>query len=412
MTKKWTIKQLSDAGALTYGDGYRTKRSEHGRPGYRILRVADVQDGGVAQGGDDYVHQDFRGSIGTKLSQPGDVLLTTKGTVGRVAIYPASAEQVVYSPQLCYFRVRDSGAISSRFLSYWFKTEEFRQQAARRANNTDMAAYINLRDIGSLEIDVPPISEQQAIAEVLGALDDKIAGNSRASSTAHDLSNAHIRRTLSLHIGRPVSLGNLADKKAIEFGDGYRTKRSEHGTPGIRILRAGDVRDFRLIPDGSDFVSTEYRKRIGAKVSRAGDIVLTTKGTVGRVAVVPPHLEEVAYSPQTCYFRVQDEGIIDSGFLAAWFSSRGLVDQLSVYMHKSDMAPYVNLQDIRSLRIPLPEINVQKAEGDLQRSLIGFMHAMSRENDILAHTRDELLPLLMSDRIRVRDAEKVVEEVV
>lgn len=115
--------------------------------------------------------------IGTKLSQPGDVLLSTKGTVGRVALYPEGAEQVVYSPQLCYFRVRDTEVLHPRYLAYWFKSPSFAGQASYRANSTDMAPYISLCDIRSLMMCLPDIRDQYAVAEVLGALDDKIAVN-------------------------------------------------------------------------------------------------------------------------------------------------------------------------------------------------------------------------------------------
>ena len=44
--------------------------------------------------------------------------------------------------------------------------------------------------------------------------------------------------------------------------------------------------------------------------------------------------------------------------------------------------------------------------------LMERLHALQRENSYLAATRDELLPLLMSGKITVKDAEKTVEEVV
>ena len=73
-----TIEELCVTGALVVGDGYRTKRSEHGEPGYRILRVADVGNGSIRLDGPDFVRKDFLSAIGSKLSEPGDVLLTTK----------------------------------------------------------------------------------------------------------------------------------------------------------------------------------------------------------------------------------------------------------------------------------------------------------------------------------------------
>lgn len=407
-----TIGALSKANVLLTGDGYRTKRSEHGRPGYRILRVADVADGHVTPDGDDFVSVRHSRAIGSKLSQPGDVLLTTKGTVGRVAIYPTGVEQVVYSPQLCYFRVQNPTVLNSRYLAYWFKTDRFIRQASHRANNTDMAAYINLRDIQSLQLKLPDIREQRAIADVLGALDDKIAANVRQLQLLLDLADALLISELGPAINTATSLGELADRRVVALGDGYRTKQSEYGQPGLRILRAGDIRGGRIFLDGPDFVSESYRRQIGQKISHPGDIVLTTKGTVGRVALVPSSIPQFVYSPQLCYFRVLDESVLDAGYLAAWFRSRDLQEQASRLMFKSDMAPYISLRDIRTLSVPLPSVSEQRKHGDKQRALSARFDAACTEDDALARTRDQLLPLLMSGKLRVRDAEKAVEEVV
>jgi type I restriction enzyme S subunit len=49
--------------------------------------------------------------------------------------------------------------------------------------------------------------------------------------------------------------------------------------------------------------------------------------------------------------------------------------------------------------------------GEVVRPLLDLCAATDRESLKLATTRDELLPLLMSGKVRVRDAEKVVEGV-
>ncbi|MCW3844933.1 restriction endonuclease subunit S, partial [Micromonospora yasonensis] len=298
-----------------------------------------------------------------------------------------------YWPLNTTLYVADFKGHHPRFLYHLFETLDL-----TGFDSGSVQPMLNRNYIANVEVRIPDLPTQRAIVEVLGALDDKIHANGRAITIARDLANARFSRVLAAHPGRRVALGELADCRAIEFGDGYRTKRSEHGATGARILRAGDVRGGRIFPDGPDFVADEYRARIGAKTSASGDIVLTTKGSVGRVAIVPAYMEEVVYSPQICYFRLLDESGLDSGYLAAWFNSRDLADQLAVVMHKSDMAPYVNLQDIRSLSIPLPGLSIQRAEGLFQHSMIDSLHALFRENDILERVRNELLPLLMSGR--------------
>lgn len=271
---------------------------------------------------------------------------------------------------------------------------------------------LNRNYIAGVEMRIPDLSTQAAIVDVLKAIDDKIAANDQVAATALSLADALFVASLQRDAGTPTTIGELADRGVLAQGDGYRTKQSEHGQPGFRILRAGDIRNGRILPEGADFVSESYARQIGQKASRSNDIVMTTKGSVGRVAVVPPNLEAVVYSPQICYFRVLDEETLDRGYLAAWFRSSDLQTQASRLMFKSDMAPYINLRDIRSLTVPVPNRAEQRKQGELQRSLLDIIHAAHSENRRLERTRDELMPLLMSGKVRVRDAEKVVEGVV
>ncbi|WP_431969595.1 restriction endonuclease subunit S [Nocardia sp. bgisy134] len=377
-----------------------------------ILRVADVLDGTIAatlRGAEDIPEERLSNP---KISRPGDVVLTVKGTVGRVAIMPAEGVHFAYSPQLCYFRPSNDGPLIARYLYYWFKSTEFWKQANALKGQTDMADYISLSDILSLKISLPNISEQRAIAEVLGALDDKIVVNNRTSGIASDLAASLFQST----IGEPdattqSSIRALATEGLLTYGDGYRTKRPEHGQPGMQIIRAGDVRDGRLVLSGDDFVSNDYSDKVRAKICHPGDIVLTTKGTVGRVATVQDNIRPSVYSPQLCYFRVAKDHSWLQPWLAEWFRSADRVRQTDIAMHKSDMAPYVNLQDVGSLQVPMPAEGPHEPVIERLSSLQSLGHVIARENEVLATTRDELLPLLMSGKLRVKDAEKKVEAI-
>jgi type I restriction enzyme, S subunit len=271
---------------------------------------------------------------------------------------------------------------------------------------------LNRNYIAGVDVRIPDLATQEAIADVLGAIDFKLAANVRTANIVSNLADALFMASFRREMETTTTLGELADSGVLNLGDGYRTKRDEHGQPGFRILRAGDVQNGRVIPEGADFVSDSCRQQIGKKLSHPGDIILTTKGSVGRVAVVPPDLETVVYSPQICYFRVIDGETIDRNYLAAWFRSPDLQSQASQLMFKSDMAPYINLRDIRSLSVPIPCWADQRRQGELQGSLQEVFQAVHSENNQLRRTRDELLPLLMSGKIHVRDAEKVAEEIV
>lgn len=258
-----------------------------------------------------------------------------------------------------------------------------------------------------------PDAARDVLIDLLDALDDKIAANERIQNGALVLARATFERDLARSDIEYLTLGDISSRGWLRMSDGYRTKSSEYGQPGLRILRAGDVQPDRIVPVGQDFVSTEYGKAIGAKASQPGDVVVTTKGTVGRVAVVPDGEERLVYSPQLCFFRVLDDEKLGRGFVSGWFRSKDFAAQAEMRMYKSDMAPYVNLKDIQSMSLPVPSsITDQCRIADAQVMLEGVAHCADREYRVLATTRDELLPLLMSGKVRVKDAEKVVEGVV
>lgn len=386
-----TIAALSSDGHLQFGDGYRTKRSEHGQPGFRILRVADVHDRSISLDSPDFVSTEHTQAMGSKLSQPGDILLTTKGTVGRVAVFPDGVEQVVYSPQLCYFRVSPNPVVDAGFLSYWFKSPDFVRQASHRANNTDMAAYINLTDIASLRLSLPTIETQRAIADVLSALDDKIAANDRGVELADALAVARLAQVAT---GDAVRLDALAEIIMGSSPPGTSYNETGDGVPFYQ-----GVRDF-----GTRFPSRRVWTNAPVRVAEPADILLSVRAPVGRTNVANERLcigrglaaiRSLAGTPNTLIHQLR---AADSAW--APYEAEGTVFGA---IKRTELAG-VSLRSVPGALVHQVEVEL----GDLE-SLIS---ALLSESDVLASARDELLPLLMSGKITVREAEKTVEEIV
>ncbi|WP_239591504.1 restriction endonuclease subunit S [Mycolicibacterium tusciae] len=341
----------------------------------------------------------------------GDIVYSRRGDVERRALVRAENQGWLCGTGCLRVRIPDATKYDAAFVSYALGARPVRRWISRHAVGATML-NLNTAILAAVPLSVPRIGSQRAIAKLLGSLDDQIASNERVADAALELGDQLFVHAAARIEGAATTIGELADSSAIEFSDGYRTKKSEHGQPGLRILRAGDVRDSYLFPAGQDYVSLDYSRQIGSKASMPGDVVLTTKGSVGRVAVVADAVERVVYSPQVCFFRVKDDGQVDRDYLGAWFRGSDLQRQTSTLMYKSDMAPYISLRDIRSLVIPLPSIEEQRRQGKVQWNLRAAFEASRVENERLVRTRDELLPLLMSGKIVVGEAEDVIRSVV
>jgi type I restriction enzyme, S subunit len=352
---------------------------------------------------------DFKEWTRRVTPREGDILFSYETRLGEAALMPPGIEACL-GRRMGLLRPR-SGKSDPRFLLYAYLAPGFQQVIRERAIHGATVDRIPLVDLPAWPIRLPALQEQQAIGKLLGALDDKIAANDRIIGTALNLGDAYfIDMARALAAYRPT-LAELAGEKALNFGDGYRTKRSEHGQPGLPILRVAEVMNGRIQPEFADFVADSYRSAMGGKVSQAGDVILTSKGTVGRVAVITEKDPSFVYSPQLCYFRVLAGSPLQSSYIYFWLRSSDFWLQAETRKSQTDMADYLSLTDIRKLTIPMPSPGSDHDWPPTLSYLLARISACDEENRALAELRGALLPKLMSGEIHVRDAEKVVEDV-
>jgi type I restriction enzyme S subunit len=401
MAEALTIAQLVQRGALSFGDGYRTKKSEQGLPGIPILRVAEVHNGYIRPEFADHVSSSFRGAMGKKVSQAGDIVLTTKGTVGRVAIIPDEAPNYVYSPQVCYFRVSDDGPLTRRFLYYWFKSTEFWEQAGSRKSQTDMADYLNMSDIRSLSITVPSRSEQDAIVDVLGVLDDKIVVNERIAAVARGLGLALFLQALLEDTPVEVEVGLVSSTLTRGIAPKYSESPND-----LVVLNQRCIRDGRVSLAPARLTSPE-KARVPKLLQRNDVLVNSTGvGTLGRVArwnsdgsaTVDSHITIVRF----------EETLVDP--VCAGFAMLRSQPEIEAMGEGSTGQTELRRAQLGGLEITLPSKAQQHRLRPKLDGLEGRGDRALAESQALATLRDTLLPQLMSGRLRVKDAEKIVED--
>lgn len=115
-----TVRDLQSAGVLCVEDGnhgeYRPRREEFVTEGTAFIRAANVSRGEIDFEGADKIDDAALSRIRKGVGKPGDLLLTHKGTVGRVARVGEDAPAFVCSPQTTFWRVRDRETIDPDYL--------------------------------------------------------------------------------------------------------------------------------------------------------------------------------------------------------------------------------------------------------------------------------------------------------
>lgn len=387
---------LATKGALEFGDGYRTKAAELGEPGYPVLRVAQVLDGRIAPSGVvDHVRHEFRQKIRSKLSRTGDVVLTTKGTFGRRARVQANSEGMVYSPQVCYFRIPEPTELDPGYLYYWLGSKDFVRQAQARTGQTDMADYLSLRDLASIEVPLPIPGEQRAIAHILGTLDDKIDLNRRMAATLEEMARAVFREGIAEGAGKGWE--SLGLSRVAHFQNGLALQKfplaGGDGLPAIKIaqLRIGTT-------EGADMVSAEIP--IECRVFD-GDVLFSWSGTLecriwaGGQGALNQHL-----------FKVTSERF------PLWFYYLWIREHLPVFRgiaaDKATTMGHINRHHLDTAEVLVPDAEAFARIDALLTPVLARAHAARLESRTLVEIRDTLLPKLVSGKVRVKDADNLV----
>mgnify|MGYP000968290973 CR=1 FL=1 len=93
-----------------------------------------------------------------------------------------------------------------------------------------------------------------------------------------------------------------------------RPRADEFVDRGVAFIRAADMDNGRVVFETASKINSVARRRISKGIGAGGDVLLSHKGTVGKVAFVPDDAPEFVCSPQTTFWRVMARSSIGAIF--------------------------------------------------------------------------------------------------
>lgn len=376
--------ELVENGDISYGIVQPGADTPGGVP---VVRVKDVRDGRIDSRSQIRVDPDISARHSRTVLRGGELLVSIVGTVGESAVVPGDMAGWNVARAIAVIRPVD---ISPRWLRLCLQTAAVRQ-AFDSMLNTTVQATLNLADLKRLRIPVPPEPVREAIAEVLGALDDKIAANHAIVTTSDRLAAALTRASL-----KPARV-TLSEVAEITMGSSPPGTSYNEVREGVVFYQG--VRDF-----GVRFPTNRVWTTSPARMAAKDDSLVSVRAPVG-------HLNLAA--EETCIGRG----------LASARSTRGTPMSLFHLLRDAPeiWAPYeaegtvfgsINKKQLESLNVPTVDPDKEAGLEAKLAALEGSIACVLTENSQLAATRDALLPLLMSGKVRVKDAEQQLEGVV
>jgi type I restriction enzyme, S subunit len=276
--------------------------------------------------------------------------------------------------------------LDNQYLHYLLMCE---QESIRRFAYGSVHPTVYYPDAKAFHVCIPSVSAQRAIVRVLAALDDKIAANSRVAHTSGELQRTKFHSLLADAVQVPLI-------ETAQFVNGKAFTKNATGA-GRMVVRIAELNSG---PGGS----TVYNELDveDKHLARPGDILFAWSGslTLHRwyrdEAIVNQHIFKVI--PNMGY----------PAWLVFELIRHKLEEFRAVAADKATTMGHIQRRHLDEA-VPVPSSEATARYDALMGGLWDRALKANEENLALTRLRDTLLPQLMSGKLRVKDAEKVVE---
>jgi len=312
---------------------------------------------------------------------------------------------------------------------YWYLSQPSIVEFLHGVGETSTSAYPSIKpsDIEGLELLLPPLTEQKAIASILGALDDKIENNRRMNETLEEMARAIFKSWfVDFDPVHAKVAGNAPAHMDAETATLFPNSFGNDGLPvGWHRKSLDQIADFlngaamqKFPAEGDQFLPVikiaELRNGISSNTNRAtpdvpqkylvsdGDVLFAWSGSLMQkvwtegTGALNQHLFKVTSEtyPKWFFYYWIDHHL-------KWFQS--------IAASKATTMGHIQRSHLTEAKVCVPDSLILDSASANIAPLLGKQIQNSLENKTLAELRDTLLPKLMSGEIRVKDAEREVE---
>ena len=328
------------------------------------------------------------------------LFVSINGTIGNVGTY--NGEKVILGKSACYFNIKKD--VDKEFIKQIFSSKLSKDYLENNATGTTIQ-NVSLKTMREFPINLPSLKEQQSIAFILSAIDDKIENNLAINKTLEEMA-------MSLYKHWFVDFGPFQDGEFVEselgmipkgwevksvydiatYVNGAAFKPSELIEEGKYVIKISElnggiskntgksvkeVKPEQIIKDGSVLFSW----------SATLDIFLWDRGE----ALLNQHIFNVlpnnTLSKEVLYFLLKN--------IIAYFKA--------IAADRATTMGHIKITHLKETLISIPNKEIQIEIDRLFKPLFDQILENLTENQTLTQLRDSLLPQLISGAVRLKE---------
>lgn len=374
----------------------------------------------------------------------GDIVYSRRGDVERCALVSKREEGWLCGTGCLRVRLGES-EISPTFLHAYLSSGEARQWIVQHAVGATMP-NLNTTILRSLPIALPPERYRTLIGELWSALQSRVQAFRKESDALHAMQQLIFRSwfvdfdpvrakaegrepdgmdaaTAAIfpsefqesELGRipkgwkVTNVGDLCTKVSMgPFGSNIKT--DNFVSAGVPVVRGGNLKrgfiDYDFV-----YVTETKASELRNSIAHPGDIVITHRGTLGQVGLIPENSRFERYLVSQSQMLLSVDRARSSPMLLYLFltSSDGQQRLLANTSQTGVPAIARPTASVKAIKIIAPSpIALMSSFDEIAKALFQRITANDYLVRNLSSLRDTLLPRLISGKLRIPEAEKLV----
>lgn len=434
MGSAWPTKTLEEAGVRLLDCEHRTPPAA--TAGYPYVAIPQIKDGRLDLSDVRRISKPhFHDWTRKTLPRGGDVVLSRRCNPGETAVVPEGLEFAL-GQNLVLLRA-DGTKVLPQFLRWLVRSSLWWEQVQRFLNVGAVFDSLRCADVPHFRLPIPSLEEQGAIAEVLGALDDKLDVNNRMNQTLEAMALALFRswfvdfdpvrakaegrqpygmdaETAALFPSRLVASSEgeipdgwhvrpVGDVVSVVGGSTPSTKEPAYWEGGTHVWTTPkDLSPLHshVFLDSERHITNEGLATISSGLLPKGTVLLSSRAPIGYVA-----LADVPTAVNQGFIAMRCDGPLPNQYVLQW-----TLANLERIKGRANGTTFLEVSkaSFRPLPVLVPDKRLLHAFSALTTPLYDIVALTLRESATLTSLRDLLLPKLLSGELRVKDAEAAI----
>lgn len=323
----------------------------------------------------------------TKLLQPGDIIISARGTVGELATIPFP----MAFNQSCYGLRAKKEIVNEDFLYYLIKHNVY---VLKRNTHGSVFDTITRGTFEGIEVDIPALDVQARIAGVLSDLDKKIELNSRINENLEQQALAYFQELFIENADPNWKSGTISDLGTVVGGSTpSKSKLEYYCENGIAWITPKDlsVNKSKFVSRGENDITELGLKNSSASIMPEGTVLFSSRAPIGYIAIAKGEV-----TTNQGFKSVVPRPEIGTAFVYFF-----LKQNLPVIEGMASGSTFKEVSGSTMKNIPatIPDADTIRKFNDFCTPIFAQQRVLEEQNQSLTELRNSLLPKLMAGEI-------------